>query len=148
MTLRLDLAALRRCRTYLGAALLSVGLTGCPGDQSLYDGHRGGYPADYKQKIKAAIESRWPAPRTFRVLAISQPHDGYVMRRGTFRAVYGAWLGCIRIEGDPRNGADFATLYLPYAIGSDATTIELRNEPGCRNADYEPWPDMIEGTEI
>src|SRR5215467_7056296 len=77
------------------ALLCAVALVACTTDTSIYEASRGVFPADYKQRVKAAIESTWPAPRDFRVLAISTPNDGYLLRKGTFHAVFGAWIGCV-----------------------------------------------------
>lgn len=126
--------------------LLAV-LTACAKDTSLYEAGRGAFPADYKQKVKVAIESRWPLPRNFRVLAISTPNDGYLLRQGTFHAVFGAWLGCVQLEGDKKRGANFYTLYAPYAIGRGGTEFQLTDEPQCHRVRFEPWLDMLEGSE-
>jgi len=92
---------------------LFVALTACASDTSIYEEGRGPFPADYKQKVKAVIESKWPIPRIFRIVAISKPNDGYLLRKGTFHAAFGAWLGCVRLEGDKKQGAKFGTLYAP-----------------------------------
>lgn len=126
-----------------------MALAGCPGDESLYESHRGSFPVEYKDKVKAAIESRWPAPRTFRVLAISQPHDGYVLKSSTIsRSFYGAWLGCVQVKGERSSGANFDTLYMPYVIGDGTTTVALRDEPTCHTVKFEQWLDMRDGTDI
>jgi len=132
----------------LQALLTVAALAACTTDTSIYEANRGGFPADYKQRVKAAIESKWPGPRNFRVVAISTPNDGYLLRQGTFHAVFGAWLGCVQLEGDKKKGAKFNALYAPYAIGTGGTEVVLRDERQCHHAPFEPWPDMLEGSEI
>jgi hypothetical protein len=129
------------------ALFLFVALTACAADTSIYEEGRGPFPADYKQKIKAAIESKWPVPRNFRIVAISRPNDGYLLREGTFHAVFGAWLGCVRLEGNRKQGAKFGTLYAPYAIGSRDTEFQLTDEAQCHDVRFEPWLDMLDGSE-
>lgn len=130
------------------ALFFFVALTACTTDTSIYEEGRGPFPADYKQMIKAAIEGKWPTPRNFRVIAISKPNDGYLLRRGTFHAVFGAWLGCVQLEGDKTQGANFDALYAPYAIGSGGTEVQLTDEPQCHRVRFEPWLDMLEGSDI
>jgi hypothetical protein len=127
---------------------MAVALAACTTDTSIYEANRGAFPADYRQRVRAAIESRWPDPRSFRVLAISAPNDGYLFRQGTFHAVFGAWIGCVQLEGDKKKGAKFGALYAPYAIGSGGTEVVLRDEAQCHHAPFEPWLDMLEGSEI
>jgi hypothetical protein len=134
--------------------VIAFALAACAGDKSLYEGHRGKYPADYKAKIQAAIESRWPAPRKFQVLAITEPTEGYLVAKNywqpqSFRDYrkYGAWLGCIHIKGIKNRGADFAEMDIPYLIASHGTAVALTDEPGCRHAPYQPWADMKDGIE-
>jgi len=131
----------------LQALLCAVALAACTTDTSIYEASRGAFPADYKQRVKVAIESTWPAPRDFRVLAISTPNGGYLLRKGTFHAVFGAWIGCVQLEGDKKRGAKFNSLYAPYAIGTGGTEFVLRDEIQCHHASFEAWLDMLEGSE-
>lgn len=132
----------------LRALLLVAALAACKADTSIYEANRGQFPADYKERLKAAIESRWPLPRNFRVLGVSTPSDGYLLRQGTFHAVFGAWIGCVQLQGDKKKGATFDLLYAPYAIGSGGTEFVLRDEAQCHHALFEPWLDMLEGSEV
>jgi len=129
-------------------------LAGCADDYSLYEGHRGKYPTDYKDKVRAAIEKGWPEPRKFQVVAITEPLEGFAIAKNywkpkTYRDFwkYGAWLGCIHIEGIKNRGADFAEMDIPYLIVRDGTAVALEDEPDCRSAPYEPWKDMKDGEE-
>lgn len=133
-----------RCRL---VALLMLGTLswGCAGDTSLYEGHRGPFPADYKDKVRALIQTRWPEPRNFRVEAISVPTDGFVLTTTALPARYGAWLGCIRLKGDRRAGAAFNEILAPYIIGNAGAVMVLEDEPNCHGVRLEPWPDMHDG---
>ena len=129
-------------------------LAACKNDTSLYEGHRGKYPAEYKAKVKAAIEKGWPEPRKFRVVAITEPIEGFMVAKNywqpkTYRDYYkyGAWLGCIHIKGIKSRGADFTELDIPYLIASHGTAVALTDEPSCRRAPYQPWADMKDGVE-
>jgi len=135
-------------------AALVLSLAACKNDYSLYEGHRGKYPADYKDKIRAAIESHWPEPRKFRVIGITEPIEGFLLAENywkpkTFRDhyKYGAWLGCIHIKGVKNLGADFSEMDIPYLIAKHGTAVALIDEPDCRQAPYEPWQDMKDGVE-
>src|SRR5262245_13469107 len=141
-------------RKLLASCLALLLLVACESDKSLYEGHRGNFPADYKAKVKAAIESRWPEPRKFQVVAITEPMEGYLVAENYWQPKtykdyykYGAWLGCIRIKGIKSLGADFALLHIPYLIASHTTAVALTDEPSCRRAPYHPWADMKDGTE-
>jgi hypothetical protein len=70
------------------------------------------------------------------------------LRKGTFHAVFGAWLGCVQLEGDKTRGAKFDSLYAPYAIGRGGTELVLKDEIQCHRASFESWLDMLEGSEI
>lgn len=133
---------------------LLVSLAACKNDYSLYEGHRGKFPADYKDKIRTAIESHWPEPRKFHVVAITEPIEGFLLadnywKPKTYRDYYkyGAWLGCIHIKGVKSRGADFSEMDIPYMIASHGTAVALTDEPNCRKAPYEPWQDMKDGVE-
>jgi len=138
----------------IAIAILALMLTACANDKSLYEDHRGRYPEDYRAKVKAAIEKGWPEPRKFRVIYITEPAKGFIGPENywdpqTFRdyGKYGAWLGCVYIQAIPGRGADFAEMDIPYVIHRYGTAVELVDEPSCRHAPYQPWPDMKEGTE-
>jgi hypothetical protein len=138
----------------LGLCLSAFVLAACKSDTSLYEKHRGKYPAEYKTSIRAAIESRWPEPRKFRVITITEPMEGFMVAKNywqpkTYRDYYkyGAWLGCIHIKGIKSRGADFAEMDIPYLIASHGTAVALTDEPSCRHAPYQPWADMKDGTE-
>ncbi len=129
-------------------------LTACANDKSLYEEHRGKFPADYRAKVKAAIDKGWPEPRKFRVISITEPSAGYIGPENywnpqTFKDhwKYGAWLGCIYVKAIPGSGADFAEMDIPYLINSSGTAVALVDEPSCRHAPYEPWLDMKDGIE-
>jgi hypothetical protein len=137
----------------LALCLLAM-LAGCKNDYTLYERHRGTFPEDYKDKVRAAVEKGWPAPRKFQVIAITEPIEGFLIAKNywkptTFRDhwKYGAWLGCIHIKGIKSRGADFQEIDIPYVIHKYGTAVELIDEPDCRNAPYEPWADMQDGTE-
>jgi hypothetical protein len=137
-----------------GLCLSALLLAGCKTDYSLYEGHRGKYPADYKDKVRAAIEKGWPEPRKFRIVAITEPIEGFAIAKNywhpkTFRDYwkYGAWLGCIHIEGIKNRGADFAEMDIPYQIERYGTAVALEDEPNCRQAPYKPWNNMKDGEE-
>jgi hypothetical protein len=133
----------RHRRVLVGMAL--VALTAC-GD--IYEGHRGKFPANYKEKIRAVIESKWPEPRMFRVLAVSTPNDGFILTTEAFPAKYGAWLGCVELEGDRKRGADFDILFAPYAIASGGALLVLEDEPNCHEVPLQPWPDMRDNSAV
>lgn len=104
--------------------------------------------------MKAAIEKGWPEPRKFRVVSITEPASGYITRENywdpqTFKdyGKYGAWIGCVCIKAIAGRGADFAEMDIPYVILRYGTAVELVDDPSCRHAPYQPWPDMKEGTE-
>src|SRR5262245_50009394 len=67
-----------------GCVLVGLMLALIAGCGDIYEGHRGKFPANYKEKIRAVIESKWPEPRMFRVLAISTPSDGFVLTTEVF----------------------------------------------------------------
>jgi hypothetical protein len=143
----------RRILALCVVALL-VSLAACKNDYSLYEGHRGKFPANYKDKIRVAIESTWPEPRKFRVVAITEPIEGFLIadnywKPKTYRDYYkyGAWLGCIHIEGIRNRGADFTEMDIPYLIARRGTAVALTDEPSCRRAPYQPWADMKDGVE-
>lgn len=140
----------------LGIALvvLALLLAACADDKSLYEGHRGKFPEDYRAKVKAAIEKGWPEPRKFRVVSITEPAAGYITRENywdpqTFKdyGKYGVWLGCVYVQAIAGRGADFAEMDIPYVIHRYGTAVQLIDELSCRHAPYQPWPDMKEGTE-
>jgi hypothetical protein len=90
-------AALRLLTLSLCASVFL--LAACKNDTSLYEEHRGKYPAEYKAKVRAAIEKGWPEPRKFRVVAITEPTEGFLVAKNywqpkTYRDYYkyGAWL--------------------------------------------------------
>lgn len=135
------------------ALAVSIGLlAGCEAqDFSLYEYHRGKYPQDYKEQVKTAIVQGWPEPRRFRVLGITPPHEGFLIRDprkpSVAKGKWGAWLGCVRLEAIPGRGAKFEILNAPYAIDFYGSYITLEEEADCNNAPYEPWRDMIDGEE-
>lgn len=135
-------------RRYQLVTLFTLGtlMSGCAGDTSLYEGHRGPFPTDYKDKVRQLVDTRWPEPRSFRVEAISTPMDGFVLTTTTLPARYGAWLGCVRLKGDRRAGAGFDEMLAPYIIGSAGAMMVLEDEPNCHGVRLEPWPDMRDGT--
>jgi hypothetical protein len=138
----------------LASCLVLLLLGACQSDKSLYEGHRGKFPSDYREKVKVAIERGWPEPRKFQVIAITEPTEGFLVAKNywqpkTYRDYYkyGAWLGCIRIKGIKSRGADFELMHIPYMIARYGTAVELIDEPSCRRAPYQPWADMKDGTE-
>jgi len=127
--------------------LVAVPILATCNDQSLYEHHRGAFPENYRDRVRSAIESTWPEPRAFRVLAISPPHRDLVLTRQVFSAKRGAWLGCLRIEGIAARGAGYGAITVPYALDYYQVGVVLEEEPRCRYEPFEPWPDMQAGPE-
>src|SRR5262245_29765607 len=99
------------------ASCLVLLLLGACSNKSLYEGHRGIFPSDYKAKVKLAMQRGRPEPRKFQVIAITDPIDGFLVAKNYWQPKpyrdyykYGAWLGCIRIKGIKSRGADFEVM--------------------------------------
>jgi hypothetical protein len=61
-------------------------------------------------------------------------------------ATYGAWIGCLLVKGLPERGAEYDTLHARFFFWEDFAQLEFEDEPRCRGARLEPWPDMTNGS--
>lgn len=98
----------------------------------------GPYPGNYKQAVAADIKTRFFDPYSLRDVAISEPHEGYLlMQQG--------WVVCVRANGKNRMGAYVGMKDTGFLVNNGKVIAASDDFPACSNLKFTPWPELDSG---
>lgn len=123
------------------AAVLSACQTTNDGGPTASVPQQADVPPNYRAVVRAAVRDRFFDPYSIRDAAISKPIPGSTLA-GTTQTV------CVRANAKNRMGGYVgrkATVFVFRQGELTRTTDNRYAEATCRNAEYEPFPEIEEG---